>query len=147
MNSFRSLLLVFAVIAGLNLASCRDEDDEECTKGYKPDECVESKPDSGMLKIRVTINALNPSVAITVYNGDFEENKAVFTDELDRAERDYYMKNRYYSVKATYQAIIDGRQVTVNAIDGGDLDADTEEYCDGNCYSEGEVTLEPLLDL
>jgi hypothetical protein len=37
--------------------------------------------------------------------------------------------------------------ITVFVVDGGQLDASSDEYCEGNCYEPGELNLDLTLDL
>ena len=136
------VIVVSAVLAGV--VAC-DTSEEGCTKGYKPRDCVETRPSGGSLIIQVTIDGMNPRVPIAVYFGDVENNILAFVDTLDITSVTYYIENGDYSVKATYHAVIDGSPATVYSIDGGDLSPSSTEYCDGTCYGEGTLTLDARL--
>ena len=135
-------VVVLAVLAGA--ASC-DNSEEGCTKGYRPPDCVETRPSGGSLIIQVTIDGMNPRVPIAVYLGDVENNIVAFVDTLDVTFVTYYIENGDYAVKATYRATIDGSLATVYSIDGGNLSPSSTEYCDGTCYGEGSLTLDAKL--
>lgn len=120
----------------------------DCENGdYKPSDCLENKPAEGILRVEVTLDALNPVVPIEVYYGDYENNVLFFADTLNVFDLEYYVPNNDYSVKAKYKAMINNRLVTVYSIDGGNISSTTTNYCDGDCYSEGTLTLNAKLDL
>ena len=141
----RIQFLAVVVLAFLAGAVACDTSEEGCTKGYKPSDCVETRPSGGSLIIQVTIDGMNPRVPIAVYLGDVENNIVAFVDTLDVTSVAYYIENGDYAVKATYRAIIDGSLATVYSIDGGNLSPSSTEYCDGTCYGEGTLALDAKL--
>ena len=113
------------------LFSCNTED------VFLPAGCNTSKPNKGTINIKVTIDALNPSVAIALYEGDVDTGILIKKDTLRNGSKEYRLENEEYSAKATYKKMINGKTETVISINAADLNYKTEEYKDGNCYSEG----------
>lgn len=116
-----------------------DEYEDECT--YKPTDCIEDKPTLGDVTILVTIDNLNSEVPITLFEDDVEHNRIVLQDTLHTDSKTYRLGYNYYSAKAIYKYEIDGEIVTVNSINGDELEYNEEEYCDGTCYTEGSIKI------
>jgi hypothetical protein len=143
MKSIIYLLALFLTILPF-ISGCTGD----CENGnYKPYDCLENEPAEGILRVEVTLDALNPVVPIEVYYDDYENNLLYFADTLDVFDYEYWVPNGDYSVKAKYKARIDNRLVTVYSIDGGNISSTTTNYCDGDCYSEGRLVLNAKLDL
>ncbi len=141
--SLRKIIIIALCFFAFISTSCDLlNNDDECDLGYKPYDCIETEPDNGTLKIDITLNSLNSSVPVTIYVGDYEDNHIYLQDTLVNSAKTYYLPNNDYAAKADYNDIIEGSEITVFSIDGGDLSADSEEYCDGTCYSEGYLTLD-----
>jgi len=121
--------------------NCNDSTNE-CNKGYKPSLCEETAPATGTVEVRVTLSDMNSSVPITIYRGKVEQNVVVFRDTLTGSSKQYLLDNAEYSVRAVYKAFVGGSLVTVYSIEGGTLSADSKEYCDGTCYSQGTLVLD-----
>lgn len=138
----RSKLIFCSIIIAVFLSGCN----EYCDDNYKPSDCNENKPAEGDLTLEITIDNLNPEVPVEFYIGDVEENGFYFADTITVGEITYKLPNNYYSVKAKYKAVIDGRTVTVYSIDGGSLIPVTNEYCDGTCYDTGRLNLNAKLE-
>jgi hypothetical protein len=119
-----------------------DQSSDECDKGYKPYDCIETEPGGGTVRIKVNISNTNPSIPITVFSGKVEQNQIVLEDTLTSGEKEYFLDNGEYAVRAEYRANIDGSWVTVHSVEGGELSPSKKEYCDGNCYSEGTLELD-----
>ncbi len=153
MSLKRKLLTTLIITLTLTLFSCDflidlliDEEDEECSEGYKPLFCDEFEPSYGTINVQVTLNDLNPFVPITLYSDDFEYNNIVLEETLNVNNKSYNMPNDYYSIKALYKAIVEGDTVTVYSVDGRRLESRSEDYCDGTCYSEGNIDLDAEFD-
>ena len=141
-------LLIYLLALSLTIVSFFSGCTGDCENGnYKPSDCLENKPADGILRVEVTLDALNPVVPIEVYYGDYENNLLYFADTLDVFDYEYWVPNGDYSVKAKYNARINNRLVTVYSIDGGNISSTTTNYCDGDCYSEGNLTLNAKLIL
>jgi hypothetical protein len=94
--------------------------------------CYQTKPEWVQLNVTLTLNGQNPSVPLTIYIGDFEDNNI---DWVDTAYASSYWvdvkPDRYYSVKAEYK---DG-SATVYAIDGDKIKLRKNSTdCDAPCY-------------
>ena len=137
-----SKILVFIILFSINFqcSLCEDESEDECT--YKPSNCIEEEPEFGYVTIKVTINSLNPEVPISIFNGDVEENDIVLQDTLNANSKTYHLEYTYYSVLAIYKATIDNEIVTINSINGEELEYQVENYCDGVCYTEGNIEID-----
>jgi hypothetical protein len=130
-----------AIVCVGMLWNCNDSTNE-CSKGYKPFDCVENAPATGTLEVKVTISDMNTSVPIAIYRGKVEQNVVVFRDTLTASSGQYLLENGEYSVRASYKAFVGGSLVTVYSIEGGTLSSDSKEYCDGTCYSKGTLVLD-----
>jgi len=122
----------FACVLVLLCVSCGED------RGYAPSDCVRSKPSTGALKVRCTINEDFPFVPITIYLGDFEENQVMLTDSLDVPIGLYELPvDEYYSVAAEYRSEED----TLVVLRGDRISARSTKYDDATCWSVdgGEV--------
>jgi hypothetical protein len=95
-------------------------------------ECYRTKPDTGTLKIKITINKENESVPIVVYRNEMEKEWIRLVDTVTYEE--YYIDvaiNHYYSVKAEYK--VDGK--TIFAVDGDKIRTrKITAQCDSTCW-------------
>ncbi len=139
-STLEALLVAGALIGGAAVG-CNSPDDE-CSKGYRPSDCIVDEPSTGILRVKVTISGMNPSVPITVYYGSVDGNQIAFVDTLVGPAHDYRVANSTYAVKAKYKAYIDNVLATVYSIEGGSLSTERKDYCDGSCYSEGTLELD-----
>jgi len=130
------------VLMAAMVASCAEE---ECDKGYRPDDCIPTAPGEGIVRVDLTINVLNPRVPLTLYRGTIEQNNVVLTDTLDVTFAEYRVPNGYYAVAARYRSLMGSDTVTIVSVDGSTLQAESAEYCDGSCWREGYVTLDAML--
>jgi hypothetical protein len=139
---------IIFVLLILSFLSCSlpSEEDDDCPEGYVPIDCNSSAPKQGFVQVSITTNSLNPAIPITIFYGDFENNKIFFRDTLT-SNTEYELANDTYSVRAQYTAVIDGDTVTVFSVDGDDLDYTEDEYCDDTCYEKGSIELDAELDL
>jgi hypothetical protein len=135
-----TIIVLFTLLITLQCSLLNNEDVDECNN-YKPSDCIEEKPEYGYITVIVTINERNPAVPVTIFEGDVEDNIIVLQNTVKINMKSYRLVNNYYSVKAVYKSVIDGENVTINSIKGDELEFESEEYCDGVCYSEGEVVI------
>ena len=140
----KQILISILISIVVCVAGC----DEECEEGnYKPGDCNESKPIEGEVILKITIDNMNAMVPVEFFIGDVEENIFYFADTIVTQSVSYTLPNNRYAVRAKYKAIINGKLVTVYSIDGGSLDANETDYCDGDCYENGSLTLDAKLEL
>lgn len=122
------------ILLSLALLSFACSSEEE----YAPSDCARSKPPTGYLKVKLTVNNENRVVPITVFLGDFEEDQVVARDSLDVAIGLFELPvDEYYSVAARY--VVGGD--TTLALDGDRIETSSTEYVDAECWSvqDGEV--------
>jgi len=134
---YLSLFLVATITNPVCTCSLFNDDDGP---DLAPLDCVDIKPDFGNLEITLTINSQNPSVPITIYDGDFEKNQVVLRDTLTTGFVTFVLPiDKYYAVTALYLKGAD----TVLVIDADDVEADRTDYDDKSCYTpdDGVVDL------
>lgn len=123
--------LILSLITIL-FSGCNTEDSDGSV--YCSDGCLSEKPDSAKLIIKLTINAENPTIPITIYQDKFSLDttiRVIYQGFIDSSEFKYIVKtNEYYSVKAQYKS---GTR-TIFAIDGGTFKAENPETCDNICW-------------
>ncbi|MFW5775167.1 MAG: hypothetical protein ACOCW2_02660 [Chitinivibrionales bacterium] len=139
LSRFPALLAM--VFVCLN-STCLD-DNEECT--HAPYWCDHSKPSYGLVTIEISRPRDNSPVPVSIYRGDIEDSVMVKSLLLREDTYSFSLPDERYSARARYITIIDSAQAIVNAIDGGTLEAESEEYCEGYCYTEGTLTLDLVL--
>jgi hypothetical protein len=130
--SFIACLIVIPLI--ILMHSCKNEgndiSDNNCL------DCLQEKPDSAYLTIKVSLNHENNyCVPIVIYNDKFDptrQDSSVYIEYIDTARTVNYKLlvpvNKFYSVRAKY---ISG-QKTIYAIDGSIFEAQKQSGCD--CY-------------
>jgi len=141
MIRFKSKWPVFACCL-LFSVSCNS--DEDCDPA--PYDCIEYKPEEGNLIIEVTLDNLNSAVPVVIYHGDIEDEQVVLVDTIDTDTGESWLANDDYSVTAEYRLLKNSQEMTVYVVEGGNLDATSTEYCEGDCYEEGVLTLDVTLD-
>jgi len=100
--------------------------------------CITHEPDSGKLKVKVTINGENSAVPLVLYYGKTENNIICKTDTLYASDKEYkFPANVYYSVKVKYRS---GSKI-INAIDGGNIEKKSYLVCDSTCWVVKDVDL------
>jgi hypothetical protein len=119
------------------LPGCEDKSDLP----YAPENCNEQKPAFGEIHLRITINAENPSVPVTVYRGNYDDGIVVTTETfttttgsilLDTEER--------YSATASYRRGPD----TILVLDEAEVGVSSEEFRDATCWTvhDGSMDLQ-----
>jgi len=118
------------------LVGCDDKSDLP----FAPSDCMKQKPAFGSLNLRITINAENPSVTVTVYRGDYDDGIVVTTESFtsETGSIDLEVDNTY-SVTASYQRGPD----TILVLDEGHISTSSEEFRDAICWEviDGSVDL------
>ena len=100
--------------------------------------CITHEPDSGKLKIKVTINEENSFLPITLYYSKSENNVICKVDTLYTSEKEYKLPAKtYYSVKAKYKS----NNKIVYAVDGGNIGKKSYLVCDSTCWVVKDVDL------
>jgi hypothetical protein len=111
------------------------ESEPECDPA--PASCRKVRPSSAAFHIRVSSPL--PST-VTVYRGNFEEGRAVWTGSPSGNSFSVNLPMGTYSATATYAR--GGK--TIIAVDGDYVEYSWDETCDGTCYEtvDGWVDLE-----
>jgi hypothetical protein len=125
-------LTTFALI----ICSC-STDDEDCDSFFT---CDTEPPVEGSMKIKITINAENPSVPVAIYLDDIEDSVLVYQDTLTENYHEESLDiDEFYSVTGTYKK---GAK-TIIAIDGDRVRTKSKDKCGYTCYSvkNGKVDL------
>lgn len=95
-------------------------------------ECYTIEPDSSDITVYLTINKDYPSIPITIYKDQVEDNRIEYNDTATSSP--YYIfvpVDQYYSVKAEYTA----NEKTIFAVDGAKLSVKhVSESCDLECW-------------
>ena len=132
---------IILIAAGLLLlAACSDSDSEDVCESPDYSNCNTTKPSEGILNVRVTINDDNCCVPVTVYVGDMEDH---FIYLKDTVYSDWWSAEvpvgYFYTVTAQYRK---GTEYVI-AVDGDDVKASKNNYCDSTCWSvkQGSVNL------
>jgi hypothetical protein len=130
MQFYRCFLLLIMIIG---LTGCKDALFVDCNS------CAIDEPVDGEINISLTINDLNQSVPITVYNGKFEYNNIYYTDTVKTSSLVViYPVNQYFSVTAKYKS---GTK-TIIAVSGGELKTKKNSgSCQNDCWtiSNGDI--------
>jgi len=134
--NYKLLLLTYVAFF---IISC---DDESC---YRPRNCYNTEPDEADLVINLSINNENPSVDITVYKGDYEENEVVTTFSTSKTTEVLSLPEGRYSATALYNS--GSKQIL--AVDGDRISIthwtcdDSSGYVSDECYEveHGEIDL------
>ncbi len=124
------------------LFSCTTYNEEEdCDERPLWKACSSAPSQAGEITIEVTLNEENPRVTVTIYNGDFENNKVVLTKLISENKTTISLPIGSYS--ATIKYAVGDKYIT--AVDGGSLENSSIEYCEGICYEEVEITFDLTL--
>jgi hypothetical protein len=133
--------ILTAVLFALSISACKHNySDIDCTT-YDYSTCTTIEPEQAVLKIKVTLNAENTTVPITIYKGNIEDSVAVFFDTVKTSEYIISLPvNEYYSAKARYT--LNNHQII--AVDGDKIEKTGTDVCDSTCWSvnEGKINLE-----
>lgn len=125
-------------------------DDETCDE--PPASCEETAYTEGMLTINLTIDdAENPSPTVEIYIGSVESGTLIETVSANSATVTRTLPLGSYSARIAYKH----GAATIFAVDGGDIEDDTEDYCTKSsctacstttCHELDEPTLDCTLD-
>lgn len=137
-RSTATLFLVAMVMAPIlvPLVGCEDNSDLP----FAPSNCITQKPALGSLNLRVTINAENKMVTVTVYRGDYDAGIVVTTESFTSETGSIDLEaDITYSATASYQRGPD----TILVLDEGEIYTSSEEFQDATCWSvnDGSVDL------
>lgn len=113
----------------LLLVNCKSKYDD-CTEQDYAD-CITEKPETGRIKVLLTINSENRFIPVNVYEGDFENGELLRSDTITMRTFHYNLTpEKDYSFTATYK---DGNS-TIMAIDGGRITISRYRMCELRCY-------------
>lgn len=121
-----------------------DEEEEDCEPA--PGNCDTSPPSIGRLSIKLSDGAAVPYV---IYRGPDIEAGTIIEEGTGSGSVliDSSASLGEYSAIATYTFDHEGKTYTIEAVDGGELSYDSEDYCDDKtCYSEGSLELNLTFD-
>jgi len=114
------------------ISSCKVENNAVDCSTYNYSDCNTIEPHEGNMNIKITINAENPSVPITIYTGKLEDNNILFRDTLSKESFDTLLPiDNYYSITAKYNK---GSSVII-AVDGDKISKSKTKTCDSICWS------------
>lgn len=138
--------LYLGLIAAIPLLHCFYNEEKGCNEA--PIWCNESEPASGRVKIRISPQYLTDSSRVLIYRGKIEEGYLLESHRQTADTVTYHLSYGYISAKIEYSAIIKGKPAVVTAIDGAELKAKSDEYCDEVvCYAEGKMELDLRIDV
>jgi len=117
------------------------EDDSECDP--VPSVCDDTRPTTGDVIIRSSVTGTGPT-RLWVYRGDFELNDEILDTSLTSGGLTMTLPvDQYYSVVAMYVKV---NGDTIVAIDGDEIDVNSNDYCGGvSCYEVVPANIDVLL--
>lgn len=123
---YRAIVMAFAIL--IAPSGC----DEYLGGDVNCDECYDAEPDSADLIVYLTMDGVNDTVPLVIYNGKVEEDSVEWVDTAITSPFYLYVAvDRYYSVKAEYKR---GDQKIV-AVDGGKiLSKHVSDACQYECW-------------
>ncbi|MEI6765249.1 MAG: hypothetical protein WCM76_06370 [Bacteroidota bacterium] len=120
---------------------CKSSVSEQDCQSYDYTDCETTEPVAANLNIRLTINAENPWVPVSIYRGRVEDSVLVKYDSIKEEKYSVLMETgSYYSVVARY---ISGDKI-IYAIGGDKVSKSSQTTCDSICWTvtEGNVNVE-----
>ncbi len=143
MKTLHATKLLLPLIVSLMFVSCKRNSQYssvDCAS-YNYSDCNTTEPLKAGLNITLTINADNPQVPITIYQGKIEEDSIVLTDTITTTKYNVLLPpDYYYTVKARY---LSGQNI-IYAIGGDNVKKIKNLVCDSICWSteDGYVNVE-----
>lgn len=137
---FRPLILLFTLIFFQSCEQSFLSSPEDCLN-YDYSDCNTSEPSMVPMNIKLTINAENPQVPITIYKGKLEGYDTVLSDTVGSASYiALLLPDNYYTVEARYKS---GNNI-IYAIGGDNIKKIHKQVCDSVCWTvqEGNVNVE-----
>lgn len=124
------LLAAAFLIAGCNTTS------DDCTPSSS---CVTDPYEFGPLTVKITLDAENDTVPVTIYNGNAEDLDTLhYYEQWEDRYTIYFPVDQRYSATATYKR---GTQ-TIRAIDGDRIKLTSENDCGTTCYDVTEAVMD-----
>jgi hypothetical protein len=100
---------------------------------------VDSKPATGFLTVNVTINAENPTVDVTVYRGNFEDNDVVDSEMVSQAEYSFELPvDETYSATASY---VSGANMCLT-LEQAQITMSSERFRDAVCWTVVDASVD-----
>lgn len=117
------------------------DDESECTEA--PPSCQDVRPSTGSMIIKCSVLAGQPT-QLYIFRGDFELNELIKDTVVNGSfEFPNLPVDQYYSVVAVY---LRASGDTIVAIDGDEIDVNSDEYCNGvECYDVDPARIDVLL--
>ena len=143
MKTLHATKLLLPLLVSLMFISCKRNSQYssvDCAS-YNYSDCNTTEPLEAGLNITLTINADNPRVPITIYQGKLEDNIIALTDTVTTTKYNVLLPpDYYYTVKARY---LSGHNV-IYAIGGDNVKKIKNLVCDSICWSteDGYVNVE-----
>ncbi len=141
MKAFIKVILLSAVlVVCLNSVCPKYDEEEDCY--HAPLGCKTYAPTVGTMTIKVSKTLDDSPVRVWLYAGYIEDSTLVDTFLISGTDYTIPRSNGVYSARARYLTKIGGENKFFNAVDGGSLQEESEEYCEGTCYESGSITLD-----
>ncbi len=141
----RTGVWVFLLSLVLFAAACDlwdlTDDETECTEA--PTSCQDIRPSTGSMIVRCSMIP-GRMTEVHVFRGDFELNEKLLDTLVEASfEIQDLPVDQYYSVVAVY---VRANGDTIVAIDGDEIDVNSDEYCNGvECYEVDPARIDVLL--
>lgn len=137
----KNTMLLILALACFFINSCSESLQPEDCMNYDYSDCNTLEPELGALHVKLTINAENPYIPVSIYEGNAEDSLMVLSDTVMSAQSSYLLvPDKYYTVVAKYKS---GNNI-IYAFDGDRVKKIQEVICDSICWSvdEGNVNVE-----
>lgn len=139
----RSSVPKLVLLAGLlAFAGCNDTNSGDLP--FAPIDCQSTKPPTGFLNVKMTVNAANPKVLVNLYHGSLETGSLLRSDSTSAREFSYQLAvDEHYTVAARYIVGPD----TVLAIDSDKIRTEDKEYQNADCWEVHNGSVDVRLKL
>jgi hypothetical protein len=132
MNRYKNVKIVLILAAVVSVLTAFTSCDSISLSPVDCSECYTDEPKYGEIELKLTINPENPEVFITLYEEEFNEANAIFSEVIQTSTTLLTLRtNKEYVVKAEY--LKDGRSYHV--INRANLKTKRDyETCSDPCY-------------
>ncbi len=109
----------------ININACYDANVD-----YSQD-CITEYPLSGVLTVKVSLNSLNKSVPVKIFQGKYDDGDLILEDTIYAEKKKYDLTpNFYYSVAAKYNT----ERGDIIVVNGDEIKVYTNTESDTACY-------------
>jgi hypothetical protein len=142
----KKYMLLFVILSVSFLILSCDEEPDKCEEA--PAFCNTTAPTDGDIDFDLTTNNVKIPVTIILKTGsDYDTGKKYAEYTQSSSSFSVTVPNGEYSAMATYEYTYKGKTYIIESIDGDDLSADSETYCDDKtCYESGTLNLDLTFD-